>query len=181
MRAPTRARLSPGEASRLAAARANVALLRCDPAAAQAALRGVAPIEGEADRIVDHVVLLKSRALLWLDDPVGARQVNQASSERGDLMLEVSDVSLTAALSQVASVEGGLTEAETLADAAIAAAERFDLLEHPSLSEALTTRGRVLYERDQLEEAEGFLERAISLSEPTRAPFASRSDPGRAT
>ena len=57
-------------------------------------------------------------------------------------MLEVSDVTLTAALSQVASVEGGLTEAETLANTAIAAAERFDLLEHPSVSEALTTLGQ---------------------------------------
>ena len=48
-------------------------LLRCDPAAAEAELRGVAPIEGEADPILDHVVLLKSRTLLWLDDRGSAR------------------------------------------------------------------------------------------------------------
>ena len=71
-------------------------------------------------------------------------------------------------LSWTACVEGHLHEADGLADSALAAAEEFEVAKHPMIADALRTRGRVLYERGRLDDAEPWLERAVAVSERAR-------------
>ncbi len=163
--------LSTTEASRLAGARAVVAILQGDPEACETALRDVSTTSAR-DPIVDAIPTVALHARLWLDDPSGARAVYEAAAERGHATLEIAEVMLPAALAWAMCVEGSLREAEVLSDDTLARAERYGELNHPMTFGALWARGRVLYERGRFDEAESAFERAITISERTRPPFA---------
>ena len=163
--------LSSAEASRLAAARAVVAILRGDPAACEAALRHVSMPNGP-DPILDAVPTVSMHARLFLDDPAGARAIYDASAARGHDTVEFGEVMLTAALAWTACVEGDLGEAEVLSSETLARAARYGDLDHPMVFGALWAGARVQYERGQFDEAERLYERSLAVSERTRPPHA---------
>ncbi len=81
-------------------------------------------------------------------------------------------VALTGALAWVACVEGLLTEAEHLAEQALNDAESLGMAAHPTMVDAVRTKGRVAFERGDLIAAEWLLEQSLSMSEDVRPAFA---------
>ena len=76
------------------------------------------------------------------------------------------------ALSWAVCVEGSLREAERLAEKALATGAELGLQDHPALIEPLRTRGRLCFERGDLQGAETALERSMMLGEKCRPSLA---------
>ncbi len=158
--------------ARLVLARALVAVQYGEAAEVERALADYAePQDLPDDEVARYGPILVARTRLWLGDLNGARDVCE---ETLDLLAapDLQQVGLTGALAWVACVEGLLTEADHLAQRALSGAESVGLAAHTAMVDAYRTRGRVAFERGDLDTAERVLEQSLAIGEDCRPAFA---------
>jgi LuxR family transcriptional regulator, maltose regulon positive regulatory protein len=159
--------LNDANRARLALARALVALQDGDAVGIDRAFSDYSSPQDFPDpELAEFVPGLLARGRLFMGDLKGARQL----CEEGEGSF--SRVSLTGELAWVACVEGGLNEAEGLANQALAHAASIGLERHPVMVEAICAQGRVAFERANLASAESFFEMSLSICEDSRPALA---------
>ena len=156
---------------RLVIARALVGTQLGEADEAERALSGHLGLQQLPD---DEVALygptVLARTRLWLGDLDGARKICEAVDPLAPPSLQ--QVALTGALAWIACVEGLLTEADRLAELALAGAESVGMAGHTAMVDAVRAQGRVAFERGDLVTAERVLEQSLSMSEDLRPAFA---------
>ena len=164
--------LDDADRARLVLARALVAVQYGEAAEVERALADhLGPKDLPDDEVAQYGPTLLAWTRLWLGDLQGARKMcEQTVHPLATPSLQ--QVALTGALAWVACVEGLLTEAEHLAEQALAGAESMGMAAHPTMVDAVRTQGRVAFERGDLITAERLLEQSLSMSEDVRPAFA---------
>jgi LuxR family maltose regulon positive regulatory protein len=126
----------------------------------------------EADESTDDLVIAvpyyRLLAQVWLDDVAAARASAARTRSLRPLGVVYDEVLVGGSLSWGECVTGELRAAERLADTALATAAEHELVAHPALIEPLRTRGRLLFERGNLDAAEAALERSLTIAEKRR-------------
>ena len=164
--------LGDADLARLVLARALVAVQYGEAAEVEQALVDhLGPKDLPDDEVAEYGPTLLARTRLWLGDLQGARKICE-QTVRPLATPSLQQVALTGALAWVACVEGLLTEAEHLAEQALNGAESLGMAAHPTMVDAVRTKGRVAFERGDLITAERLLEQSLSMSEDVRPAFA---------
>ena len=164
--------LGDADLARLVLARALVAVQYGEAAEVErAVVDHLGPKDLPDDEVTEYGPTLLARTRLWLGDLQGARRICE-QTVRPLATPSLQQVALTGALAWVACVEGLLTEAEQLAGQALNGAESLGMAAHPTMVDAVRTKGRVAFERGDLITAERLLEQAVSMSEDVRPAFA---------
>jgi len=165
--------LSEAAQARLSVAQALVALQYGEAGDIDRALSACPrPANLSDESLVSAVPSLQARSRLWLGDVQGAREICEEGLERFDDP-SVPQVVMTSALAWVACVEGYLTEAALYASRALTSAESMGLIGNPVMEAALSAKGRIAFERGELDAAERMFEHSIAMSEEVRPAFAS--------
>ena len=156
---------------RLDVARGHLAAERGDAQLALELLEGVEPKASDDDTVI-VAPFFEIHPRLWRHDFLGAREAAARTRNLRTLGVVYDEIMVGGALSWVVCTEGSLREAELLAEKAIAAGVELGLDDHPALIEPLRTRGRICFERGDLESAEAALERSMMLGERCRPSLA---------
>jgi LuxR family maltose regulon positive regulatory protein len=157
--------------SRMWAIRSQVLFLSGDPVASQEAFSHIDAIEGDPDPIMMAAPTVLTRALAYQGDFDGAHAVHPRAMLGASRFPHVA-VTENAGMAWTYCVEGRLREAASLAVLAVQHAESLGGMEHPMVSDALRTLGRLNLERGNFGEAESYVERSIVVSERVRPVFA---------
>jgi LuxR family maltose regulon positive regulatory protein len=156
--------------SRMWAIRAHAFLLGGDPIASADAYSRIDWVDGDPDPIMSAAPTILTRALAYQSDFAGAHAAHPRAMLAAARTPQVA-VTENSGMAWTYCVEGRLREAASLALLALQHAESLDGMNHPMVSDALRTLGRLHLERGNFGDAESYLERAIRLSEGIRPVF----------